>query len=106
MAEGYPPDEREEQPVHNVFRQVEKFYRTPVVTKRKQDQKYTDYTNIIDFTNLDHNSPENRGLIQEVTIQPKSSNYFQPFTKAYTVASVPGTCNENYFILMPQSQLS
>lgn len=81
-----------EQPANdrNVFREMEKFYRTPAVDKRGR-RKQTDFTDVIDFYNLENNTLENQKLIQKVKIVPKPSPHFTPFTEAFTITSVPGS---------------
>lgn len=85
-------DNTDEAPVTvNRFREAEKFYRAPPKPKRRtQATPETDFSQLIDFTNLAHNTPENLAQIEKVEVTPKLSPHFKPFTEAYTIKAVPG----------------
>eukprot|EP01125_Pyxidicula_operculata_P018766 TRINITY_DN6704_c0_g1_i1.p1 TRINITY_DN6704_c0_g1~~TRINITY_DN6704_c0_g1_i1.p1 ORF type:complete len:309 (-),score=37.47 TRINITY_DN6704_c0_g1_i1:11-937(-) len=83
----------------NKFRDVEKKYRVAMEKGRKNrvKEKTTDFTGVIDFTYLDHNSEENKKLINVHDVKEVNSKYFGNIKKIYSVSRVPGL----YFIPNP-----
>jgi hypothetical protein len=80
----------------NIFREHEKKYRLVIPAgvrpARAIKMAKTDYSDVIDFANMDHNTESNRKLISELTIQkPRESKHFAPLSKAYTLESAPGS---------------
>lgn len=81
----------------NRFREAEKYYAGKLPSqrinprdKRKRDIDPVDYTNVIDFTNIESNTEENKKLIVPVDINHKPSKYFEPIKNAYALKNVEG----------------
>eukprot|EP01100_Stratorugosa_tubuloviscum_P004176 TRINITY_DN2038_c3_g1_i1.p1 TRINITY_DN2038_c3_g1~~TRINITY_DN2038_c3_g1_i1.p1 ORF type:complete len:386 (+),score=152.28 TRINITY_DN2038_c3_g1_i1:82-1158(+) len=86
----------------DIFREVEKFYRVPPKpgTNKRKIIKPTDLSNVVDFYNIEANSPYIKSLIREVNIQNENLDtptFFQKFTKVYTLTNLEGL----YFIPCP-----
>lgn len=82
-----------ESTITDAFRDSEKYYAgkyRPFKNKRNNKKDYVDYSGVIDFRDLENNTPENRALIQPVTINHSPSKYFNPIQKAYTISNVEG----------------
>jgi hypothetical protein len=80
----------------NIFREHEKKYRLVIPTGMRLTRAIklakTDFSNVIDFVNINSNTEENKKLIREISIpNPTASEKFAPLTKAYTLESAPGT---------------
>eukprot|EP01130_Rhizamoeba_saxonica_P011989 TRINITY_DN5012_c0_g1_i2.p1 TRINITY_DN5012_c0_g1~~TRINITY_DN5012_c0_g1_i2.p1 ORF type:complete len:304 (-),score=59.96 TRINITY_DN5012_c0_g1_i2:94-1005(-) len=72
----------------NVFRQTEKSFRKPGPVKgrnRRKQPPVEDFSSVIDFTNLENNSPENLDLIKQVPSTSFQSQYFGTFDTVYTI---------------------
>ena len=92
--------------LNNVFRQVEKLYRRPPTgraAKRSKNIKQTDFTNVIDFSNFQENSPENIENIIDISdrlipmLDDHKIENVPNVIKAYALANIPGF----YFIPNP-----
>jgi len=59
----------------------------------------TDFIDVVDFTNMEANTPTNRSLIVEITAPKVTSSYFGNVEKVYTLSNVPGL----FFIPCPFS---
>lgn len=82
--------------LNNCFRDWEKFYRKPPTGQaaKKLKSKPTDFTNVIDFSDLDNNTSENRNRIIDLSDTIRSSQVeddrIPVITKFYGLEGVPG----------------
>lgn len=87
----------------NAFRDSEKYYAgkyRPFKNKRGKTKDYVDYSDVIDFSNIENNTAENKELIKPIQIHNNPSSHFRPIERAYTISSVEGICKwMNYHYL-------
>eukprot|EP01127_Copromyxa_protea_P013687 TRINITY_DN3697_c0_g1_i1.p1 TRINITY_DN3697_c0_g1~~TRINITY_DN3697_c0_g1_i1.p1 ORF type:complete len:203 (-),score=31.78 TRINITY_DN3697_c0_g1_i1:31-564(-) len=59
--------------------------------KRRTIPLPTDYSNVLDFTNLEGNLEANKEIIQKVTLEkPFESKHFNNVTHYYSISTLPG----------------
>jgi len=80
---------------YDQFRLVERFYRLKGNTTKNPRKKLktvgTDFSNVLDLTNIENNTPENKALISVQKLdKPCTSKFFSPIQAVTTISSLPG----------------
>lgn len=81
----------------NCFRKEEKYFKKKFILngkKKKKKEILTDFSNVIDFKNLEMNTEENKKKIKKLNFQFDFNNYncsyYSPFQVVYSLEGIDG----------------